>query len=127
MGVVNVKRREVQPIPDTNKAAAYAAAFAAQTNNFAQSLEEAVNAPPQQLTVKFTLPNGSFITGTYACRVERCTDDPTQFPDFSPSPPTCGEEPKSIPLTATFVHFSNVGVPFPAVATPTAVLSARSP
>lgn len=82
---------EVPPIPDTNKAGAYATALAVQTNDFAQSLEEAANSAPDKLTVKLTLPNGSFITETYACRVDRCADDPAQFPDFSPSPPACGQ------------------------------------
>ena len=82
---------EVPPISDTNKAGAYAAALAVQTNDFAQSLEEAANSAPDQLTVKLTLPNGSFITETYACRVDRCADNPNDFPNFSPSPPQCGQ------------------------------------
>ena len=80
---------EVPPIPDTNKAGAYAAALAVQTNDFAQPLEEAANSAPDELTVKLTLPNGSFVTETYACPVDRCADDPAQFPNFSPAPPAC--------------------------------------
>ena len=60
------------------------------TNDFTQSLEEAANSAPDQLTVKLTLANGSVITETYTCRVDRCADDPALFPDFSPSPPACG-------------------------------------
>lgn len=52
---------------------------------------EGANSAPDKLTVKLTLPNGSFITETYACRVDRCADDPAQFPDFSPSPPACAQ------------------------------------
>ena len=75
---------------DTNKGWRLCWALAVQTNDFAQSLEEAANSAPDKLTVKLTLPNGSFITETYACRVDRCADDPAQFPDLckSPSPPS---------------------------------------
>jgi len=82
---------EVPPLPDINKAGAYAAALAVKTNDYAQSIEAAEDLPPDQLTVKLTLPNGRFITETYACRVNRCADDPDSLPDFSPAPPACGE------------------------------------
>ncbi len=81
---------EVPPLPDINKAGAYAAALAVKTNDYAQSIEAAEDLPPDQLTVKLTLPNGRFITETYACRVNRCADDPDSLPDFSPAPPACG-------------------------------------
>ena len=83
---------ELSPIPDINAAGAYSAALAVQTNNYAQSIEDAAALPPDQLTVKLMLPNGSFIEETYSCRVDRCADNPEQVPDFSPAPPACGEE-----------------------------------
>lgn len=100
---------EVPPIPDTNKAGAYATALAVQTNDFAQSLEEAANSAPDQLTVKLTLPNGSFITETYACRVDRCADDPAQFPDFSPSPPSMRPVSKTGPTYRNIFPLQRLG------------------
>ena len=66
---------EGSPIPDINEAGAYAAAL-----------------PPDRLTVRLTLPNGSFIEETYSCRVDRCAENPDELPDFSPAPPACGGE-----------------------------------
>jgi hypothetical protein len=81
---------EVPPLPDINKAGAYAAALAVKTDDYAQSMKAAEDLPPDQLTVKVTLPNGRFSTETYVCQVNRCADDPDSLPDFSPAPPACG-------------------------------------
>ena len=83
---------EISPLPDINAAGAYAAALAVQTNDYAQSIEDAAALPPDQLTVRLTLPNGSFIEEAYSCRVDRCADNPDELPDFSPAPPACGGE-----------------------------------
>ena len=80
---------ETQPLPDINKAGAFATNLVVSTQDYAQSLEEAQSADPDLVTIKLTLPNGSFTTKTYACKVYRCADDPDQFPQFSPRPPTC--------------------------------------
>ena len=80
---------ETQPLPDINKAGAFATNLVVSTQDYAKSLEEAQNADPDLVTIKLTLPNGSFTTKTYSCKVYRCADDPDQFPQFSPAPPTC--------------------------------------
>ena len=78
-----------QPVPDTNKAGAFASTLVISTEDFAQSLEDAQGADPDLITLKLTLPNGSFTTKTYSCAVYRCADDPSNFPQFSPAPPSC--------------------------------------
>ena len=83
---------EISPIPDINVAGAYAAALAVQTNDYAQSIEDAAALPPDQLTVRLTLPNRSFVEEAYSCRVDRCAENPDELPNFSPAPPACGGE-----------------------------------
>ena len=80
---------ESQPVPDSNKAGAFASTLIVSTEDYAQSLEEAESADPDLITLKLTLPNGSFTTKIYSCVVYRCADDPSQFPQFSPAPPSC--------------------------------------
>ena len=81
---------ETPPVPDTNQAGAFSSSLVVATMDYSQSLEEAQGSDPDLITIKLTLPNGSFTTKTYACRVYRCADDPSQFPQFSPAPPSCG-------------------------------------
>ena len=75
---------EVPPIPDTNGAGAYAASLVVNTNDYSLTSEEEASAPPNQITIKLTLPGGSFIQETYSCTVLRCADV-----DFSPIPAIC--------------------------------------
>jgi len=75
---------EVPPIPDTNRAGAYASSLVVNTNDYSQTPEEEASAPPNQITIKLTLPNGSFIQETYECSVLGCADV-----DFSPVPAIC--------------------------------------
>lgn len=81
---------ETPPVPDTNQAGAFSSSLVVATMDYTQSLEEAQGSDPDLITIKLSLPNGSFTTKTYACRVYRCADDPSQFPQFSPAPPSCG-------------------------------------
>lgn len=80
---------ESQPVPDTNKAGAFASTLVVSTKDYAQSLEDAESADLDFIALKLTLPNGSFTTKNYSCVVYRCADDPSQFPQFSPAPPSC--------------------------------------
>ena len=80
---------EPPPVPDTNRAGAFAAILVVSTEDYAQSLEEAEGSEPDLIEIKLTLPNGSFTTATYACAVSRCAEDPASFPQFSPAPPQC--------------------------------------
>ena len=75
---------EVPPIPDTSRAGAYTSSLVVSTNDYSQSPEDEVAAPPDQITIKLTLPNGSFIQETYECRVLGCSDV-----EFSPIPAVC--------------------------------------
>ena len=79
---------EVQPVPDLNKPGAFSASLIVSTADYTQSWEEAAGADPDLVRIKLTLPNGSFTSQTYSCRVSRCADDPSQF-NFSPPPPQC--------------------------------------
>ena len=81
---------ETPPVPDTNQAGAFSSSLVVATMDYTQSLEEAQGSDPDLITIKLSLPNGSFTTKTYACQVYRCADDPSQFPQFSPAPPSCG-------------------------------------
>ncbi|MCH1459708.1 MAG: hypothetical protein L7U64_05900, partial [Luminiphilus sp.] len=80
---------ESQPVPDTNKAGAFASTLVVSTKDYAQSLEDAESSDLDFIALKLTLPNGSFTTKNYSCVVYRCADDPSQFPQFSPPPPSC--------------------------------------
>jgi hypothetical protein len=75
---------EVPPIPDTNRAGAYTASLVVDTNDYTLTPDEEASAPPNQITIKLTLPNGSFIQEVYACRVLGCDDV-----NFSPEPAIC--------------------------------------
>ena len=80
---------ESQPVPDTNKAGAFASTLVVSTQDYAQSLEDAESSDLDFIALKLTLPNGSFTTKNYSCVVYRCADDPSRFPQFSPPPPSC--------------------------------------
>ena len=75
---------EVPPIPDTNRAGAYTSSLIVSTKDYSRSPEDEAAAPPDHITIKLTLPNGSFIEETYACRVLGCDNF-----DFSPTPAVC--------------------------------------